>query len=124
MAERKFVGVKSDTEILLPQLTFFTNGANANITAYTSGSRTSGDPVLLKAKYSKGLLYVLTIPNAQGDLLCYPQPVLSEIRNVVAKDMFVRLDTPSQVGLYVYDNNKFIVCGIISAGSDAGSSFD
>lgn len=95
MAERKFVGVKSDTEILLPQLTFFTNDASANITAYTSGSRTSGDPVLLKAKYSKGLLYVFTIPNAQGDLLCYPQPVLSEIRNVLAKDMFVRLDTPS-----------------------------
>ena len=23
--------------------------------------------------------------------------------------MFVRLDTPSQVGLYVYDNDKFIV---------------
>jgi hypothetical protein len=109
MAERKFVAVKSDSEILLPQITFFTNDAGADITAYTSGSKTSGDPVLLKTKYSKGLLYVLTIPNAQGDLLCYPQPVLSEIRNVLAKDMFVRLDTPSQVGLYVYDNDKFIV---------------
>jgi hypothetical protein len=109
MAERKFVGVKSDSEILLPQITFFTNDAGADITAYTSGSKTSGDPVLLKTRYSRGLLYVLTIPNAQGDLLCYPQPVLSEIRNVLAKDMFVRLDTPSQVALYVYDNDKFIV---------------
>jgi hypothetical protein len=109
MAERKFVGVKSDSEILLPQITFFTNDAGAAIIAYTSGSKTSGDPVLLKTRYSKGLLYVLTIPNAQGDLLCYPQPVLSEIRNVLAKDMFVRLNTPSQVGLYVYDNDKFIV---------------
>jgi hypothetical protein len=109
MAERKFVGVKSDSEILLPQITLFTNDAGADIIAYTSGSKTSGDPVLLKTRYSKGLLYVLTIPNAQGDLLCYPQPVLSEIRNVLAKDMFVRLDTPSQVGLYVYDNDKFIV---------------
>lgn len=62
---------------------------------HSSGSRTSGDPVLLKTKYSKGLLYVLTIPNAQGDLLCFLQPVLSEIRNVLAKDMFVRLDTLS-----------------------------
>jgi hypothetical protein len=109
MAERKFVAVKSDSEILLPQITFFTNDAGADITAYTSGSKTSGDPVLLKTRYSRGLLYVLTIPNAQGDLLCYPQPVLSEIRNVLAKDMFVRLDTPSQVALYVYDNDKFIV---------------
>jgi hypothetical protein len=109
MAERKFVGVKSDSEILLPQITFFTNDAGAVIIAYTSGSKTSGDPVLLKTRYSRGLLYVLTIPNAQGDLLCYPQPVLSEIRNVLANDMFVRLDTPSQVALYVYDNDKFIV---------------
>ena len=109
MAERKFVGVKSDSEILLPQITFFTNDAGAVIIAYTSGSKTSGDPVLLKTRYSRGLLYVLTIPNAQGDLLCYPQPVLSEIRNVLAKDMFVRLDTPSRVALYVYDNDKFIV---------------
>jgi len=109
MSERRFVGVKSDSEILLPQITFFTNDAGADITAYTSGSKTSGDPVLLKTRYSRGLLYVLTIPNAQGDLLSYPQPVLTEIRDVLAKDMFVRLETPSQVSLYVYDNDKFIV---------------
>ncbi|WP_158788332.1 hypothetical protein [Granulicella sp. L46] len=109
MSERRFVGVKSDSEILLPQITFFTNDASADIIAYTSASKTSGDPLLLKTRYSKGVLYVLTIPNAQGDLLCYPQPVLSEIREVLAKDMFVRLDTSSQVGLYVYDNDTFIV---------------
>jgi hypothetical protein len=109
MSPRKFVGVKSDSEILLPQITFFTNDAGAVINAYTSESRTSGTPVLLKTKYSKGLLYVLTIPNAQGDLYSYPQPVLSAIREVLAGDMFVRLDTPSQVSLYVYDNDKFIV---------------
>jgi hypothetical protein len=109
MSQRKFVGVKSDSEILLPQITFFTNDAGSVIGAYTSESRTSGTPVLLKTKYSKGLLYVLTIPNAQGDLYSYPQPVLSGIREVLAQDMFVRLDTPSQVSLYVYDNDKFIV---------------
>jgi hypothetical protein len=109
MSEGKFVGVKSDSEILLPQITFFTNDAGSVINAYTSASRTSGTAILLKTKYSKGLLYVLTIPNAQGDLYSFPQPVLSGIRDVLAKDMFVRLDTPSQVSLYVYDNDKFIV---------------
>jgi hypothetical protein len=109
MSEGRFIGVKSDSEILLPQITYFTNDASAVINAYTSASRTSGTPILLKTKYSKGLLYVLTIPNAQGDLYSFPQPVLSEIREVLAKDMFVRLDTPSQVSLYVYDNDKFIV---------------
>jgi hypothetical protein len=109
MAERRFVGVKSDSEILLPQITFFTNDASSVISAYTSESRTSGDPILLKSKYSKGLLYVLTIPNAVGDLYSYPPPVLSAIREIIARDMFVRLDTPSKVSLYVYDNDKFIV---------------
>ena len=109
MSERSFVGVKSDSEILLPQITFFTNDASSVINAYTSASRTSGTPILLKTKYSKGLLYVLTIPNAQGDLFAFPQPVLSKIREILAKDMFVRLDTPSQVSLFVYDNDKFIV---------------
>lgn len=109
MAAKKFDGVKSESEILLPQITYFTNDAGSVLDAYTSGSRTSGNPVLLKAKYSKGLLYVLTIPNAVGDLYSYPQPVLSGIREVLARDMFVRLDTVSQVSLYVYDNDKFIV---------------
>ncbi len=109
MAGRKFVGVKSNSELLLPQITFFTNDASPVVTAYTSESKTSGVPVLLQSKYSKGLLYVLTIPNAQGDLYSYPQPVLNEIREVFSKNMLVRLDAPSQVSLYVYDNDKFIV---------------
>ena len=109
MSERKFVDVKADSEILLPQITYFTNDAGAPIQAYTSASRTSGDPILLKAKYSKGLLYVLTIPEAMGDLYSYPQPVLDGIRRVLAEDMYVRLDAPSRVSLFVYDNDKFIV---------------
>jgi len=109
MSERRFVGVRSDSEILLPQITFFTNDAGSVISAYTSESRTSGDPILLKTKYSKGLMYVLTVPNAVGDLYSYPQPVLNGIREVLAKDLFVRLDAPSQISLYVYDNHTFIV---------------
>jgi hypothetical protein len=109
MSGRRFVAVRSDSEILLPQITYFTNDSGAVIDAYTSASGTSGTPIVLKTKYSKGLLYVLTIPNAQGDLYAYPQPVLTGIREILAKDMFVHLDTPSQVSLYVYDNDKFIV---------------
>jgi hypothetical protein len=52
---------------------------------------------------------VLTIPQAQGELYRYPQNALRAIRNVVAKDMYVRLDAPSMVSLFVYDNDKFIV---------------
>src|ERR1022692_2990651 len=33
---------------------------------------------------------------------------LKAIRDVMAKDMYVRLDAPSQVRLFVYDTDRFI----------------
>ena len=35
--------------------------------------------------------------------------MLAAIRNVVCRDMYVQLDAPSQVSLFVYDNDTFIV---------------
>jgi hypothetical protein len=102
-------GPQLDSPILLPKIRYATNDSWEVVSGFTSLNRTSGTPVLLSAKYSKGLLYVLTIPQGEGDLYYYPQNVLSSIRNVVAKDMYVRLDAPSMVSLFVYDNNKFIV---------------
>ena len=98
-----------DNAILLPKIRYATNDSWETVTAFTSMNRTSGTPVLLSTKYSKGLFYVLTIPEDEGDLYYYPQTVLTSIRNVLAKDMFVRLDAPSMVSLFVYDNDKFIV---------------
>jgi hypothetical protein len=100
---------KSDTDILVPEITFFTNDSGPVISALTSASKTSGVPILHRAKYSKGLLYVLTVPQAVGDLYAYPQPVLNTLRDVLGKEMYVRLDAPSRVSLFVYDNDKFIV---------------
>jgi hypothetical protein len=102
-------GTKLDADILIPEIRYFTNDSWEVVSALTSPNRTSGTPILLLAKYSKGLLYVLTIPQAQGDLYRYPQNVLRAIRDVLAKDMYVRLDAPSMVSLFVYDNDKFIV---------------
>ena len=79
------------------------------MSALTSPSRTTGTPILHSSKYSKGVLYVLTIPQAQGDLYTLPAEVLTAIRNVVCRDMYVRLEAPSQVSLFVYDNDTFIV---------------
>jgi hypothetical protein len=115
VATREFTGGRGgrgntvERDILIPEIRYATNDSWEVVSAFTSPTRTSGTPILLSAKYSKGLLYVLTIPQAQGDLYSYPQGVLSSIRNVVAKDMYVRLDAPSQVSLFVYDNDKFIV---------------
>ncbi len=102
-------GPKLDADILIPEIRYFTNDSWEVVSAFTSLNRASGTPILLSAKYSKGRFYVLTIPNGQGDLYRYPQNVLKAIRDVLAKDMYVRLDAPSMVSLFVYDNDKFIV---------------
>lgn len=100
---------KLDIDILLPEIRYFTNDSWEIVSAFTSPNKTSGTPIIISGKYSKGRIYVLTIPQAQGELYRYPQSVLKAIRDVVAKDMYVRLDAPSMVSLFVYDNDKFIV---------------
>ncbi len=115
VAVREFLGGRGmasappvEPDILIPEIRYFTNDSWEVVSAFTSPTRTSGTPVLLSAKYSRGVLYVLTIPNAPGDLYSYPPPVLRAIRDVLARDMFVRLDAPSRVSLFVYDNDTFI----------------
>ena len=113
VAAREFFGrgvsARAETDILLPEIRYFTNDSWEVVSALTSATRTTGTPVLHSAKYSKGVLYVLTIPQAQGDLYSLPPEVLTAIRNVVCRDLPVRLEAPGQVALFVYDNDTFIV---------------
>ncbi len=103
------VDAKSDSQILIPEIRYATNDSWEVVSAWTSPSRTTGTPILLEARYSKGVLYVLTIPQAQGDLYSLPPEVLRAIRNVLGRDVYVAVDTPALVSLFVYDNDKFIV---------------
>jgi hypothetical protein len=113
VSAREFFGrglsARSETDILIPEIRYATNDSWEVVSAMTSPSRTTGTPILHSAKYSKGVLYVLTIPQAQGDLYSLPPDVLTAIRNVVCRDMYVRLEAPSQLSLFVYDNDTFIV---------------
>lgn len=113
VAARDFFGRgvsgRADTEILLPEIRYATNDSWEVISALTSPSRTSGTPLLHEAKYSNARLYVITIPQAQGDLYSLPAEALNGIRAVVARDMPVRLEAPAMVALFAYDNDKFIV---------------
>ncbi len=100
----------SDKEIIIPQVQYLTNDAWELASAgrpLTGG--VSGYPMLTKAAYSKGNLYVLTIPDNMGDMYDLPEGVLNAWRQVVCKDMDVRIEGPSNVSLYVYDNGTFIV---------------
>lgn len=57
---------KAESDILIPQIRYATNDAWEIVSALTSPAKTSGTPILLSTKYSKGMLYVLTIPQAMG----------------------------------------------------------
>ncbi len=103
-----------DTDILIPEIRYATNDAWDIVTTATRGV---GYPLLLQAAYAKGVLYVLTIPDNFGDLYNLPAPVLNRIRMVIAGDLPVRLEGPSQMGLFVYDNDKFIVESFAVPGS-------
>jgi hypothetical protein len=95
-----------DRGILIPQIRFLTNDAWALVSGIADGN---GYPLLLMDRYSKGILYVLTIPENFNDLYRYPPQVLSAIKQIILRDSQVRLDAPAQISLFQYDNNTFIV---------------
>jgi len=69
----------------------------------------TGSPLFHSAQYGNSRLYILTIPDNFGDLYHLPSEVLTTIKEIVTKDLFVRVDGPSQVVIFAYDNDTFIV---------------
>ena len=94
------------TPILVPRINFLTNDAWPVVRATANGYAA---PLLLMDRYSKGMLFVLTIPENFNDLYSLPQPVLTALRSYLLQGFPVQLDAPSQVSLFVYDNNHFVV---------------
>ncbi|MBN1570630.1 MAG: hypothetical protein JXA73_22495 [Acidobacteria bacterium] len=96
-----------DIHILIPQIQYLTNDVWELVGGMTQNDL--GYPLLLQAGYGKGVLYVLTIPENFSDLYSFPAPVLTQIRNVLLSDLNVRIESPGDVSLFVYDNDTFIV---------------
>ncbi len=101
---------KSSRDIIIPQVLYYTNDSWEIVSAGRplSGG-VSGYPILHRAIYSKGNLYVLTIPDDFGQLYDYPQEALKEIRRTMSKDLDAYLDAPSKVSLFLYDNKTMVV---------------
>jgi hypothetical protein len=95
-----------DQPMLVPQIAYLTNDSWEEISCLAG---VTGYPLLHSDQYAAGTLYVLTIPEAFGDLYRLPEEVLSRIRKTVAGDLPVRIEAKSQVALFVYDNDTFIV---------------
>jgi hypothetical protein len=113
-----------DFDIVIPEVRYPTNDTWDRLSATTRGA---GYPLVTVSSYSKGTFYVLTIPDTFRDLYNLPASVLNSIRNFMAGDMFVRLQGPAQLGLFAYDNNKFIVESFLPPDGgdvDAGVTLD
>ena len=96
----------SDTDILIPQIKYATNDAWETITCLDKGN---GYPLLLQARYAKGVLYILTIPENFADLYHLPHETITQIKHVLMKDLKVHVESPSRICLFAYDNDTFIV---------------
>jgi hypothetical protein len=101
---------KIDKDILIPQVRYQTNDSWELVSAGRPLTRgVSGYPMLLRSQYSGGNLFVMTVPEDFGNLYDLPEGVLNALRQVIGRDLGVRIEGPSGVGLFVYDNGTFIV---------------
>jgi hypothetical protein len=92
--------------VLFPELRFFTNDMWAVVRG-VAGAK--GFPILLMNRYSKGILYVLAVPENVSDLYNLPPSVTTAIKSYLQRDFPVRIDAPAQVALFAYDNGAFVV---------------
>ena len=98
---------QSEKPILIPQIQYFTNDSWEDITSLDGAA---GWPILLQARYADASFFVLTIPDNPADLYRMPQGILNRVRDVLTgEDLKFRIEAPSRVSLFVYDNNTFIV---------------
>lgn len=101
---------KSDREFIIPQVKYYTNDAWEVVSAGRPlMGGVSGYPVLLRNKYSKGTLFVLTIPDDYGNLYDYPAGALNMIRRYFSRDIGYYIECRSKVALFPYDNKTFVV---------------
>lgn len=103
----------ANSEVLIPEIAYLTNDAWPLVSAKANGN---GFPLLLMDQYSKGTLYVLTIPDNFTDLYQLPPETLTAIKTFIMGDFPVRLEGPSKVIVFVYDNNTFIVESFLDHG--------
>ncbi len=103
---------ETNADVLFPEIDFLTNDSWPLVRAEANGN---GFPLLLLNRYSRGALYVWTMPDNATDLYALPPKVTSAIKNFVLRGFPMRLDGPAQVALFAYDNGACIVQNFSSA---------
>lgn len=105
----------SDKPILVPVIEYLTNDS-WEVISCNSGD--AGTPLFHAAAYGSGKLFILTVPDNFTDLYSLPARVLARISETVAKDLYVRMEAPAKVSLFVYDNDTFIVHSFLDEPAD------
>lgn len=100
------LGATQVKPVMVPEIDYLTNDAWPVVRGTADGRLA---PLLLMDHYGRGVLYVLTIPDNFNDLYELPQPVLTAIRGYLLQDFPVRIDAPSRVSLFAYNNHTFVV---------------
>ncbi|HUK02276.1 MAG TPA: hypothetical protein VLW26_08370 [Steroidobacteraceae bacterium] len=93
-------------DILFPEIRFLTNDSWVLVRGVANAQ---GLPILLMNRYSRGVIYVLNIPENIGDLYALPQAVWHVLRTYLQGNFPVRIDAPVRVSLFAYDNGSLIV---------------
>ncbi|MDR3458490.1 MAG: hypothetical protein P4N60_13645 [Verrucomicrobiae bacterium] len=102
-------------DVLFPEIDFLTNDSWSLVRAEANGN---AFPLLLLNRYSRGVLYVWTMPDNLTDLYALPPEVTGAIKNFVMRGFPVRLDGPAQVALFAYDNSALIVQNFSGSAAD------
>ena len=101
----------SGLRILIPQIQYLTNDTWERVSGVAQNDL--GYPLLLESGYADGKMFVLTVPDNFSDFYSFPAPVLTQIRNRLLRDLYVRVESPGDVSLFVYDNGVFIVASFL-----------
>ena len=96
--------IKSSGPVTMPHIVYNENDIwvlSSALTPYFS------HPLLLSGTYGNGRMYILTVPDTPADLYKLPSEVLTLLRREL--NLPVILECPGRVGLFLYDNNAFIL---------------
>lgn len=96
----------TDVHVKIPVFTYMTNDSWEDITTL---QYENGWPLLQYSVYSKGDIFVWVIPENFSHLYALPSNALNRFRAVASADMDVFIQGPSQVALFTYDNDTFVV---------------
>ncbi|MBO4415921.1 MAG: hypothetical protein J5824_08085 [Lachnospiraceae bacterium] len=93
-------------EVIIPQIDYCTNDIWELAAGY---AKFNNFPIVLRTRYGKGHISIITIPDNMGDLYNYPADVLNVIRGLFTNELPFKLLGGAGIMLFAYDNGTYIL---------------